>query len=46
MMRTLFKQNPKEKKKYKPRALTRQVGAMDLDRRGELAQFSKWLEFA
>ena len=46
MMRTLFKQNPKEKKKYKPRPLTRQVGAMDLDRRGELAQFGKWLEFA
>ena len=45
-MRTLFKQNPKEKKKYKPRALTRQVGAMDLDRKGELVQFNKWLEFA
>ena len=44
-MRTLFRQNPKEKK-YRPRALTRSVGAMDLDRKGELAQFSKWLEFA
>ena len=43
-MRTLFKQNPKVKK-YKPRPLTRQVASIDLDRKGELEKFRKWLEW-
>ena len=44
-MRTLFKQNPKVEK-YKPAANTRSVAAIDLDRKGELEKFRKWLEFA
>ena len=43
-MRALFKQNPKVKK-YQPKAITRSVGAIDLDRKGELEKFRKWLDF-
>lgn len=41
---SLFQQNPKEKK-YRPVAATRRIAAVDLDRKGELEKFRKWLEF-
>ena len=43
-MRALFKQNPKVQK-YQPKAITRTVSAIDLDRKGELEKFRKWLDF-
>ena len=42
---SLFKQKPKVVK-YRPAPKTRLIGSLDLDRKGELEKFKKWLEFA
>ena len=41
---SLFKQKPKVVK-YRPAPKTRLIGSLDLDRKGELEKFKKWLEF-